>query len=94
MNAWAAQTRQFAAMRQFVAIIEPCPRIRVVHGRKQGEFAADCFAHLALRDIKAKRTKFTPVSPEDLKTLMEMGLVEICDEAPLLTLAAHRTLDR
>jgi hypothetical protein len=26
----------------------------------------------ALRDIKAKRTKLTPVSPSDLKTLLEM----------------------
>ena len=30
----------------------------------------------ALRDIKAKRTKLTPVSPTDLGTLIEMGLVE------------------
>ena len=36
----------------------------------------------ALRDIKAKRTKLTPVSPSDLKTLIEMGLVEMRDDAP------------
>ena len=39
----------------------------------------------ALRDIKAKRTKLTPVNPSDLETLIEMGLVEMRDDAPLLT---------
>jgi hypothetical protein len=48
----------------------------------------------ALRDIKAKRTKLTPVSPNDLKTLMEMGLVEMRDDAPMLTKEAHQALDR
>ena len=48
----------------------------------------------ALRDIKAKRTKLTPVSPSDLKTLMEMGLVEMRDDAPMLNNEAHQELDR
>ena len=48
----------------------------------------------ALRDIKAKRTKLTPVSPSDLKTLIEMGLVQMRDDAPKLTNEAHRVLDR
>jgi hypothetical protein len=48
----------------------------------------------ALRDIKAKRTKLTPVSPSDLKTLMEMGLVEMRDDAPMLNNEAHQALDR
>jgi len=39
----------------------------------------------ALRDIKAKRTKLSPVSPDDLKRLIELGLVEMHDEAPTLT---------
>jgi hypothetical protein len=39
----------------------------------------------ALRDIKAKRTKWSPVSLDDLKRLTELGLVEIHDEAPMLT---------
>ena len=47
-----------------------------------------------LRDIKAKRTKITSVSPTDLKTLIEMGLVEMRDEAPMLTNEGHRTLDQ
>ena len=48
----------------------------------------------ALRDIKAKRTKLSPVSPSDLKTLMEMGLVEMRDDAPMLNKEAHQALDR
>ena len=47
-----------------------------------------------LRDIKAKRTKITSVSPTDLKTSIEMGLVEMRDEAPMLTNEGHRTLDQ
>ena len=46
-----------------------------------------------LRDIKAKRTKLTPVSPSDLKTLLEMGLVEIRDDAPVPTNDGHQVLD-
>ena len=47
----------------------------------------------ALRDIKAKRTKLTPISPSDLKTLLEIGLVEIRDDAPVLTNEGHQVLD-
>jgi hypothetical protein len=46
-----------------------------------------------LRDIKGKRTKLSPVSPNDLKTLLEMGLVEMRDEVPELTNEGHRALD-
>ena len=48
----------------------------------------------ALRDIKAKRTKLTPVSPSDLKTLIDMGLTEMRDDAPMLNNEAHQALDR
>ena len=48
----------------------------------------------ALRDIKGKRTKLTPVSPSDLKTLLEMGLVEMRDDALLLTNEGHQAIDR
>ena len=48
----------------------------------------------ALRDIKAKRTKLTPVSPSDLKTLIEMGLAEMCDDAPMLTNEGHQAIDQ
>ena len=46
-----------------------------------------------LRDIKGKRTKLSPVSPDDLRTLLEMGLVEMRDEVPELTNEGHRALD-
>jgi hypothetical protein len=45
-----------------------------------------------LRDIKAKRTKFSPVSPDDLGTLIEMGLVEMKDDIPEITNEGHRAL--
>ena len=48
----------------------------------------------ALRDIKAKRTKLTPVSPGDLKTLVDMGLVEMRDDAPLLTNEGYQAIDQ
>jgi hypothetical protein len=45
-----------------------------------------------LRDIKGKRTKMSPVSPDDLRTLIEMGLVEMQDEVPVLTNEGHRAI--
>jgi hypothetical protein len=61
------------------------------------------FAHLglertialrwALRDIKAKRLKLSPVSPGDLNILTELGLVEMRDDVPVLTNAGHAVLD-
>jgi hypothetical protein len=46
-----------------------------------------------LRDIKAKRTKLLGVSLDDLRTLTEMGMVEMRDDVPVLTNAGHRVLD-
>ena len=46
-----------------------------------------------LRDIKAKRLKLSPVSAADLSTLAELGLIELCDGAPVLTPAGDRALD-
>jgi hypothetical protein len=61
------------------------------------------FAHLgleraivlrwALRDIKAKRLKLSPVSAGDLKILTELGLIEMRDDVPVLTNAGHAVLD-
>ena len=48
----------------------------------------------ALRDIKAKRTKLTPVNPSDLRILIEMGLVEPRDDAPTLSNEGHQALDQ
>lgn len=47
-----------------------------------------------LRDIRARRTKLTPVSPSDLKTLIEMGLIEMRGEAPMLTNEGNQALDQ
>jgi hypothetical protein len=47
----------------------------------------------ALRDVKAKRTKLSPVSPDDLRTLIGMGLVEMQGESPFITNEGERALD-
>jgi hypothetical protein len=46
-----------------------------------------------LRDIKGKRTKFMPVAESDIRRLIEMGLIEIRDQVPLLTNEGERALD-
>lgn len=46
-----------------------------------------------LRDIKARRLKLSPVSAVDLAALSELGLVEMRDDAPVLTQAGDRALD-
>jgi Mn-dependent DtxR family transcriptional regulator len=46
-----------------------------------------------LRDIKARRLKLSPVSAADLATLAELGLIEMRDDAPVLTQAGDRALD-
>jgi hypothetical protein len=46
-----------------------------------------------LRDIKAKRLKLSPVGAGDLATLTELGLIEMRDDAPVLTQAGHNALD-
>jgi hypothetical protein len=61
------------------------------------------FAHLSLeraialrwtlRDIKAQRLKLLPVSESDLATLIDLGLVEVRDEGPVLTPAGHAVLN-
>jgi hypothetical protein len=46
-----------------------------------------------LRDIKARRLKLLPVSDLDLRALIDLGLVELRDDAPVLTNAGHAVLD-
>jgi hypothetical protein len=55
----------------------------------------DAAIHLrwVLRDIKSKRTKLSPVSPDDIRTLIEMGLIEMRDGIPVLTNEGERALD-
>jgi hypothetical protein len=47
----------------------------------------------ALRDIKGKRLKLSPVSPEDLRMLTERGLIEMHDDVPMLTSEGDRALN-
>jgi len=56
--------------------------------------ANDRSIHLrwTLRDIKG-RTELLPVSPDDLRILTEMGLVEMRDEVPALTNEGHRVIE-
>ena len=42
-----------------------------------------------LRDIKANRLKLSPVDQRDLLDLVDMGLVEIRNDVPLLTSAGN-----
>jgi hypothetical protein len=42
-----------------------------------------------LRDIKANRTKLSPISESDMRALIELGLVEMRDDAPVLTNRGH-----
>ena len=46
----------------------------------------------ALRDIKAGRTKFSPISQNDLTALIELGLIEMQDDVPELTNEGHRAI--
>jgi hypothetical protein len=47
----------------------------------------------ALRDIVAKRLKLTPVNEDDLRTLTELGFVEVQDDTPVVTQAGLEALD-
>jgi hypothetical protein len=47
----------------------------------------------ALRDIRADRTAWSPVSPGDLAALIELGLVEIRNEIPALTYEGRSAID-
>jgi len=40
-----------------------------------------------LRDIQARRLKMSPVSDEDMRVLIELGLIEERDEGLMLTQA-------
>jgi hypothetical protein len=42
---------------------------------------------IRLRDIRGKRLNLTPVDPNDLRTLIDMGYVEMKDEVPTVTTA-------
>jgi hypothetical protein len=46
-----------------------------------------------LRDIKAKRTKLSPLSSDDLQTLIGMGLVELQDDTAAVTSEGDQALN-
>jgi hypothetical protein len=83
------------ALRQ---VFEPKPEQKVLTDRPippMAKLDPDTAIRLrwALRDIKANRLKMFAISPHDLSTLIEMGLVEVRDGAPSLTKAGDRTID-
>jgi hypothetical protein len=45
-----------------------------------------------LRDIRAKRTILSPVSPHDLAILIQMGLIKMRGDDPVLTSKGDRAL--
>ena len=47
----------------------------------------------AMRDIKAKRTKLSPLDTNDLAALIDLGFVEMRDGTPMLTNIGFLALD-
>jgi hypothetical protein len=47
----------------------------------------------ALRDILGNRLKLSPVKDDDLRTLIDLGLVEISDDSPVVTPAGLVALE-
>jgi len=45
-----------------------------------------------LRDIKAKRTKLSPICQDDLMALIELGLIEMQNDEPALTNEGMRAI--
>ncbi len=45
-----------------------------------------------LRDVLAHRTKFLPVAEDDLRVLVDMGLVEMQEDEPALTSAGKAAI--
>jgi hypothetical protein len=40
-----------------------------------------------LRDIIGKRLKWSPIAPNDLQTLIDLGYIEMRDEVPTVTIS-------
>jgi hypothetical protein len=62
---------------------------------KLADLELDRAIHLrwTLRDIRAKRTILSPVSPDELRILLEMGLIEMRNDVAVLTNEGDRVLD-
>jgi hypothetical protein len=46
-----------------------------------------------LHDIKSQRTEIVPVSPDDLRILVDMGLVEMRGDVPVVTPAGEAEIN-
>jgi hypothetical protein len=66
-----------------------CRRGCAINGRTKGlaQLGLDNAIRLrwVLRDIKGHRLKLSPPSAADLRTLTEMGFVEMRDDQPVIT---------
>jgi hypothetical protein len=47
----------------------------------------------ALRAIRGERLKLTPVDPNDLRTLIDMGYVEMISDEPAVTAAGLQQIE-
>ena len=47
----------------------------------------------ALRDIRGNRLKLSPIDPKDLRTLIDMGYVEMKNEVPVVTNAGLQEME-
>jgi hypothetical protein len=47
----------------------------------------------ALRAIRGERLKLTPVDPNDLRTLIDMGYVEMISDEPVVTAAGLQQIE-
>jgi hypothetical protein len=69
--------------RQLENRFDGCRRaLPVLSSRTLFAFAGRC-------TIKSQRTELVPVSPDDLRILIDMGLVEMRDEVPVVTPAGY-----
>jgi hypothetical protein len=46
-----------------------------------------------LRDIHAKRLNWSPVSPDDLRAMINMGYVEMRDDEPVVTSSGAQEME-
>jgi hypothetical protein len=87
-----------AAAGQARDILEPAPQkpieVEKPQPSKFSNLPRDTAINLrwTLRDIDRKRTKLSPVSPDVLKILLELGLIEMRDEVPTLTSEGVRAI--
>jgi hypothetical protein len=94
------QSTYVAPTAKAVAVAPPANTESVVTRAQQAksllaELDLNTAIHLrwVMRDIRSKRTKFSPVSANDLTALMDLGLVEMREGLPRLTALGVLALD-